>query len=243
MFAVSLLAERRDKIKLVGVFMRLILLGPPGAGKGTQAKFITEQFGIPQISTGDMLRQAVKEKTPLGLLAKSIMEAGNLVSDDLICKLVEERIAKPDCEKGFMLDGFPRTVKQAEALSALNLKLDAIIEIIVPDEVIIKRLTGRLTHPGSGRVYHIEYNPPKVAGIDDITNEPLVQRDDDTVETVNKRLEVYHSQTAPIVGYYQQLADNNQSSGNEIPTLIKIDGLNKPDQVFSDILKSLKSIK
>ncbi len=184
--------------------MRVILLGAPGAGKGTQAKLIVEQLGIPQISTGDMLRAAVAAGTELGLKVKDIMASGGLVSDDLIIALVKERIAQPDCSKGFLFDGFPRTIPQAEAMQRENVQIDRVIEIDVPDQDIIARLSGRRVHEASGRVYHVEHNPPKVAGIDDVSGEPLVQRPDDTEETVRKRLQVYHEQTRPLVDFYQR---------------------------------------
>ena len=182
--------------------MRLILLGAPGAGKGTQATFICRKFGIPQISTGDMLRAAVKAGTPLGLQAKALMDAGGLVNDDLIINLVKERIAQPDCAAGFLFDGFPRTIPQAEAIKTAGVKLDYVLEIDVAFDIIIERMSGRRSHPVSGRTYHIKFNPPKVAGIDDITGEPLIQREDDKEETVRKRLGVYNSQTRPLVDYY-----------------------------------------
>ena len=183
--------------------MRAILLGSPGSGKGTQAQFITEKFGIPQISTGDMLRAAVREGTPLGLEAKKIMDAGQLVSDAIILGLIKERIMQPDCENGFLLDGFPRTIAQADGLEAMGVRLDHVIEIAVEDEEIIKRLSGRRVHPGSGRTYHTVFNPPRTENHDDETGEPLVQREDDKEETVRKRLAVYHEQTKPLIGYYK----------------------------------------
>ena len=186
--------------------MRLILLGAPGAGKGTQAAFICEKFGIPQISTGDMLRAAVKAGTPLGLQAKAVMDAGQLVSDELIINLVKDRIAQPDCAKGFLFDGFPRTIPQADAMKAAGVKLDYVLEIDVPFEAIIDRMSGRRRHPASGRTYHVKFNPPKVEGIDDVTGEPLVQREDDKEETVKKRLQVYSDQTRPLVDYYSNWA-------------------------------------
>ena len=186
--------------------MRLILLGAPGAGKGTQAAFICEKFGIPQISTGDMLRAAVKAGTPLGLQAKAVMDAGQLVSDELIINLVKDRIAQPDCAKGFLFDGFPRTIPQADAMKAAGVKLDYVLEIDVPFEAIIDRMSGRRCHPASGRTYHVKFNPPKVEGIDDVTGEPLVQREDDKEETVKKRLQVYSDQTRPLVDYYSNWA-------------------------------------
>jgi len=182
--------------------MRIILLGSPGSGKGTQAQFISEKYAIPQISTGDMLRAAVRNGTPLGVEAKKVMDAGGLVSDDIILGLIKERIAQPDCANGFLLDGFPRTIAQAEGLDAMGVKIDNVIEINVADEEIVKRIAGRRMHPQSGRTYHVKYNPPKVEGIDDVTGEALIHRDDDKEETVRKRLGVYHEQTKPLVGYY-----------------------------------------
>ena len=186
--------------------MRIILLGPPGAGKGTQAQGLTKHYGIPQISTGDMLRAAIKEGTPLGLQAKSIMDAGKLVSDDIIIGLVKDRIAAPDCANGFLFDGFPRTIPQAEALVAAGIDIDAVVELQVPDEKIVKRMSGRRVHLASGRTYHIVYNPPKVEGKDDVTGEDLTIRDDDKEETVRGRLHVYHEQTEPLIDFYQKLA-------------------------------------
>ncbi len=187
--------------------MRIILLGAPGAGKGTQAQFLMNKYGIPQISTGDMLRAAIKEGTAMGLAAKQVMDAGQLVSDDIIIGLVKERIAKPDCAKGFLLDGFPRTIPQADAMKDNDVLVDYVIEFAVPDDVIVERMSGRRVHPASGRVYHVNYNPPKVAGKDDQTGEDLVVRDDDKEETVRKRLGVYHEQTEPLVGYYRNQAE------------------------------------
>lgn len=182
--------------------MRIILLGSPGSGKGTQAQFITEKFAIPQISTGDMLRAAVREGTPLGIEAKKVMDAGGLVSDQIILGLIKERIAQADCKNGYLLDGFPRTIVQAEGLANMGVELDYVLEIAVEDEEIIKRMSGRRVHLASGRTYHVIFNPPKQAGIDDITGEVLIQRDDDKEETVRKRLSVYHDQTKPLVGFY-----------------------------------------
>ena len=182
--------------------MHIILLGSPGSGKGTQAQFITEKYGIPQISTGDMLRAAVREGTPLGKEAKKVMDAGGLVSDNIILGLIKERIAQPDCSQGFLLDGFPRTIAQAEGLDAMGVAIDTVIEIVVDDEDIIKRMSGRRVHSASGRTYHIEFNPPKTEGLDDLSGEALIQREDDKEETVRKRLQVYHQQTKPLVGYY-----------------------------------------
>src|SRR5262245_59756045 len=184
--------------------MRLILLGPPGAGKGTQANFIREKFAIPQISTGDMLRAAVKAGTPLGVAAKKVMDSGQLVSDDIIIGLVKERLKEPDCKRGYLFDGFPRTIPQAEALKSANVALDHVLEIDVPDGEIITRMSGRRVHPASGRVYHVKFNPPKVDGKDDASGEPLVQRDDDREATVRQRLDVYRKQTRPLVDYYSK---------------------------------------
>ena len=186
--------------------MKLILLGAPGAGKGTQAAFVCQKYGIPQISTGDMLRAAVKAGTPLGLQAKAVMESGGLVSDDLIINLVKERIAQPDCANGFLFDGFPRTIPQADAMKVAGVKLDYVLEIDVPFDAIIERMSGRRSHPASGRTYHVKFNPPKVDGQDDATGEPLIQREDDKEDTVKKRLEVYSAQTSPLVDYYSRWA-------------------------------------
>lgn len=208
--------------------MRLILLGPPGAGKGTQAKFIAERYGIPQISTGDMLRAAVKAGTPLGVAAKKVMDAGGLVSDDIIIGLVKERLTQPDCAKGYMFDGFPRTIPQADALKDSGVALDVVLEIDVPDAEIIERMSGRRAHLASGRTYHIKFNPPKLEGKDDVTGEPLVQRDDDKEETVKKRLDVYHAQTKPLVEYYSKW----QASGDAAaPRYANISGLGPVDEI------------
>ncbi|MNF35789.1 adenylate kinase [compost metagenome] len=214
--------------------MRVILLGAPGAGKGTQAKFITEKFSIPQISTGDMLRAAVKAGTPLGLEAKAIMDAGKLVSDELIINLVKDRIAQPDCVNGFLFDGFPRTIPQAEALVAEGVELDAVVEIAVEDEEIVQRIAGRRVHEGSGRVYHVVYNPPKVDGKDDVTGEALVQRKDDTEETVRHRLAVYHDQTKPLVDFYQKLATTNGK-----PKYSHIEGVGSVEAITTKVLAAL----
>jgi adenylate kinase len=216
--------------------MRLILLGAPGAGKGTQAAFLCKHYGIPQVSTGDMLRAAVKAGTPLGVAAKKVMDSGALVSDDIIIGLVKERIAQPDCANGFLFDGFPRTIAQAEAMKAAGVKLDAVLEIDVPDEAIIERMSGRLFHSASGRSYHVKFNPPKVAGKDDLTGEPLIQRDDDKVETVRKRLEVYQSQTRPLVEYYARWAATGDAAA---PRCRKIDGTGTVDQITSRALAAL----
>jgi len=189
--------------------MRLILLGAPGAGKGTQATFICQKYGIPQISTGDMLRAAVKAGTPLGLEAKAVMASGGLVSDELIINLVKERLTQPDCANGFLFDGFPRTIPQADAMKAAGVDLDYVLEIDVPFDAIVERMSGRRSHPASGRTYHVKFNPPKVEGVDDVTGEALIQRDDDKEETVKKRLEVYSSQTRPLVEYYSNWAKHD----------------------------------
>ena len=196
--------------------MRIILLGSPGSGKGTQAKFITEKYAVPQISTGDMLRAAVRDGTPMGVEAKKVMDAGALVSDDIILGLIKERIAQPDCANGYLLDGFPRTIAQAQGLEAMGVKIDHVIEINVADEDIVERIAGRRVHSPSGRTYHVEYHPPKVEGVDDFTGEALIQRDDDKEETVRKRICIYHEQTKPLVGYYsavEQPAKFNSMSG------------------------------
>jgi adenylate kinase len=208
--------------------MRLVLLGAPGAGKGTQANFIKEKFNIPQISTGDMLRAAVKAGTPLGVAAKKVMDAGQLVSDDIIIGLVKERLKECDCENGYLFDGFPRTIAQADAMKDSGVAIDYVLEIDVPDELIVERMTGRRTHQPSGRVYHTKFNPPKVEGLDDVTGEPLVQRDDDKEETVKKRLSVYHNQTEVLLGYYNKWA---QSGLPGAPKYRKISGVGPVDQV------------
>ncbi len=215
--------------------MRIILLGAPGAGKGTQAQFLTKTFNIPQISTGDMLRAAIKEGTELGKKAKEYMDAGQLVPDEVIIGLVKERIAQPDCKNGFLLDGFPRTLAQADALKEAGVEIDAVIEIDVPDEEIVKRMSGRRVHPASGRTYHIIYNPPKEEGKDNETGEPLIQREDDQPEVVLDRLKVYHEQTQPLIDYYGKEATTN-------PHLkyIKVDGTQSIDQVQQQILDQLK---
>ena len=208
--------------------MRLILLGPPGAGKGTQATQICQKYGIPQISTGDMLRAAVKAGTPLGVAAKKVMDAGGLVSDDIIIGLVKERIAQPDCANGFLFDGFPRTIPQADAMKAAGVKLDVVLEIDVPDEAIVERMSGRRAHLPSGRTYHVKFNPPKVAGQDDVTGEPLIQRDDDKEETVRKRLDVYSAQTRPLVTYYSDWARNEPAAA---PRYRMISGIGSVDEI------------
>ena len=208
--------------------MRIILLGPPGAGKGTQAAYITEKYGIPQISTGDMLRAAVKAETELGLQAKEIMASGGLVSDDLIIALVKERIQQPDCVNGFLFDGFPRTIPQAEVLVTEGVAIDKVLEIFVEDAEIISRLSGRRVHEASGRIYHVQHNPPKKQGVDDVTGEPLIQRPDDKEETVKNRLEVYHQQTEPLVSFYKEL---RAEKGDAAPEYHQIDGVGELAEV------------
>jgi adenylate kinase len=216
--------------------MRLILLGPPGAGKGTQAGFIREKFGIPQISTGDMLRAAVKAGTPLGLAAKKVMDAGQLVSDDVIIGLVKERLKQPDCAGGYLFDGFPRTIPQAEALKLAQVPLDCVLEIDVPDDEIILRMSGRRVHPASGRTYHLEFNPPRRDGVDDVSGEPLVQRDDDREQTVKKRLEVYRAQTRPLVEYYGRWSASGDPAA---PRYRRISGSGPVDEVAARALAAL----
>jgi adenylate kinase len=219
--------------------MRLILLGPPGAGKGTQAQFICETFDIPQISTGDMLRAAVKAGTELGKQAKAVMDSGNLVSDDIIIGLVKERIAQDDCKNGFLFDGFPRTKAQAEAIRDEGIALDAVVEIGVPDDEIVKRMSGRRVHPSSGRTYHVVFNPPKQEGQDDVTGEPLIQREDDREETVRERLKVYHDQTQVLTDFYGQMAERGES---DAPTYIRVDGTQPIHAVRDEILFKLKAL-
>jgi len=217
--------------------MRVILLGPPGAGKGTQAAAITEAYGIPQISTGDMLRAAVASGSELGLKAKSIMDAGDLVSDELIIDLVKQRIQEQDCSNGFLFDGFPRTIPQAQALVDAGISIDCVLEIRVPNEEIITRMSGRRVHPGSGRVYHLVYNPPKQEGLDDVTGEPLTQRKDDEEETVRKRLEVYADQTEPLVAFYQEL----QASSESAPRYLSVEGVGAVDEISQSVLTALSN--
>ncbi|GAA6119524.1 adenylate kinase [Acidovorax sp. FG27] len=218
--------------------MKLILLGAPGAGKGTQATFICTRYGIPQISTGDMLRAAVKAGTPLGLEAKAVMDAGALVSDDLIINLVKERIAQPDCAKGFLFDGFPRTIPQADAMKAAGVKLDYVLEIDVPFDAIIERMSGRRSHPASGRTYHVKFNPPKVEGKDDVTGEELIQREDDKEATVKKRLEVYSAQTRPLVDYYSSWALQDPANA---PKYRAISGTGSVEEITQRALQALSS--
>jgi adenylate kinase len=210
--------------------MRIILLGPPGAGKGTQAQFIKDSLQIPQISTGDMLRAAVSSGSELGNRVKAVMDSGALVSDDIIIDLVKERIVEPDCANGFLFDGFPRTIPQAEAMDAAGVEVDAVVEIQVPDDELVKRITGRRVHPGSGRVYHVEYNPPRVADRDDETGEPLEQREDDTEETVRERLAVYYEQTQPLIDYYK---------GNARLRYVEVDGRGEVDAIQASIAEAL----
>ena len=216
--------------------MRLILLGGPGAGKGTQATFLTEKFGIPQISTGDMLRAAVKAGTPLGLEAKKIMDAGGLISDDIITGLVKDRVAENDCENGYLLDGFPRTIPQANAMRELGINIDYVVEINVDDAEIIKRMSGRRAHLPSGRTYHVIYNPPKEEGFDDISGEALVQREDDKEETVKKRLSIYHEQTEPLIEYYGSYSQSGEASS---PKYVKIEGVGSVENIRDTIFSAL----
>jgi adenylate kinase len=218
--------------------MRLILLGPPGAGKGTQATFICQHYAIPQISTGDMLRAAVKAGTPLGIEAKKVMDSGGLVSDDIIIGLVKERIQQADCANGFLFDGFPRTIPQADAMKSAGVKLDYVLEIDVPFDAIIERMSGRRAHVASGRTYHVKFNPPRIEGIDDVTGEPLIQRDDDREETVQKRLEVYEAQTRPLVDYYSSWA---KSDANNAPKYRAIAGLGEVEEIKNRALSALEN--
>ncbi|CAL62615.1 Adenylate kinase (ATP-AMP transphosphorylase) [Herminiimonas arsenicoxydans] len=217
--------------------MRLILLGAPGAGKGTQAGFIKDKYNIPQISTGDMLRAAVKAGTPLGIAAKKIMDEGGLVSDDIIIGLVKDRLKDGDCANGYLFDGFPRTIPQADAMKDAGVAIDYVLEIDVPDEAIVERMSGRRVHPASGRTYHVKFNPPKVAGRDDVTGEELIQRDDDKEETVKKRLSVYHDQTEVLVGYYNKWAESGQPGA---PKYRKIAGVGPVDQIRDNAFKALE---
>lgn len=219
--------------------MRVILLGPPGAGKGTQATFICRRFGIPQISTGDMLRAAVAAGSELGLKAKAAMDSGGLVSDDTIIGLVKERITAPDCAGGFLFDGFPRTVPQAEAMRTAGVDIDAVVEIVVPDDEIVRRMSGRRAHLASGRTYHVVFNPPKVEGLDDVTGEPLIQRDDDREETVRHRLATYHQQTEVLVEFYGARAGEG---GVGAPRMIRVDGTKSIDEVRNGILTELERL-
>ncbi|QWD74531.1 adenylate kinase [Polynucleobacter sp. TSB-Sco08W16] len=221
--------------------MRLILLGAPGAGKGTQAQFICEKFAIPQISTGDMLRAAVKAGTELGVAAKKIMDAGGLVSDDIIIGLVKDRLTQPDCSKGYLFDGFPRTIPQAQAMKDAGVPIDYVLEIDVPFDAIIDRMSGRRVHPASGRTYHIKFNPPKVEGKDDVTGDALIQRDDDKEETVRKRLQVYNDQTRPLVEYYSSWATQASSSDKvKAPAYRKVSGTGNVEDITSSIFAALK---
>ena len=221
--------------------MRLILLGAPGAGKGTQAQFICEKFAIPQISTGDMLRAAVKAGTELGVAAKKIMDAGGLVSDDIIIGLVKDRLTQPDCSKGYLFDGFPRTIPQAQAMKDAGVPIDYVLEIDVPFDAIIDRMGGRRVHPASGRTYHIKYNPPKLEGKDDVTGDALIQRDDDKEETVRKRLQVYDDQTRPLVDYYSSwAAQANSSDKVKAPAYRKVSGTGSVEDITISIFSALK---
>ncbi|MEJ2768939.1 adenylate kinase [Mycetohabitans sp. B46] len=220
--------------------MRLILLGAPGAGKGTQANFIKDKFAIPQISTGDMLRAAVKAGTPLGVEAKRYMDAGELVPDTLIIGLVKERLQQADCKNGYLFDGFPRTIPQADAMKQAGVAIDYVLEIDVPFDEIIERMSGRRTHPASGRTYHIKFNPPKVDMVDDVTGEPLVQRDDDKEETVRKRLDVYVAQTCPLINYYMQWAQHGDENGLKAPRYRKISGLGTVDEIRQRVFDALQ---
>ena len=218
--------------------MRLVLLGPPGAGKGTQAGFIRDAYGIPQISTGDMLRAAVKSGSPLGLAAKKVMDAGGLVSDDIIVGLVKDRLREPDCRSGYLFDGFPRTIPQADALRDAGVALDYVLEIDVPDAAIVERMSGRRVHPASGRTYHVKYNPPKVPDRDDVTGEPLIQREDDREDTVRKRLAVYHEQTEPLIAYYKEWAVTGDP---QAPKYRKVDGLGSVEAIRDAVFAALRS--
>lgn len=220
--------------------MRLILLGGPGAGKGTQANYIKDKYGIPQISTGDMLRAAVKAGTDLGKEAKGYMDAGGLVPDEVIIGLVKERIKEPDCEKGFLFDGFPRTIPQADAMKEAGVPIDAVVDIDVPDEEIIKRMSGRRAHLASGRTYHVVFNPPKVEGKDDVTGEPLVQRDDDKEDVVKKRLDVYHDQTEPLIDYYKKWEATGEAGA---PQYVRVVGVGKVEEIRENIFKGLDAVK
>jgi adenylate kinase len=216
--------------------MRIILLGMPGAGKGTQARFLIEKFGIPQISTGDMLRAAIKAGTPLGLEAKKFMDRGSLVPDEIVIELVKRRVEQPDCARGFIFDGFPRTIPQAEALRRAGIRIDWVAEISIADQEILRRMSGRRVHPASGRSYHIEFNPPQTPGHDDVTGEPLVQRDDDREETVRKRIDIYHAQTKPLIDYYSRWAAGGNS---QAPRYVKVDGAGTVEAIRDRLLATL----
>ncbi|NBT33940.1 MAG: adenylate kinase [Betaproteobacteria bacterium] len=218
--------------------MRVILLGPPGAGKGTQATFIKERFGIPQISTGDMLRAAVSAGTPIGLQAKAVMDSGALVSDEIIINLVKERLMAADCQAGYLFDGFPRTIPQAEALKEAGVPIDVVLEVQVPDSDIIERMSGRRVHMASGRTYHLHFNPPKEPGVDDLTGEALIQRDDDREETVRKRLEVYHAQTKPLVDFYSRWAESKDARA---PRMRSISGVGSVEDITARVMQALQA--
>lgn len=235
-FPLSAITGWKQQAKLNN--MRLILLGGPGAGKGTQASYITEEFGIPQISTGDMLRAAVAAGTQLGLEAKALMEAGELVSDNLIISLIKDRLQQDDCSNGYLLDGFPRTIPQADAMKENNIDIDFIVELKVDDDEIVKRISGRRAHLASGRTYHVTYNPPKKQGVDDVTGEPLVQREDDSEETVKNRLAVYHEQTEPLVKYYKTFAE---SGGEKSPCYVSIEGVGSVEDIRDKVLNALRA--
>ena len=232
----AFIVKHTNKRRIGRAAIRVILLGGPGAGKGTQANYIKEHFGIPQISTGDMLRNAVKAGTELGMMAKKIMDTGGLVSDDIIINLVKERIAEPDCAQGFLFDGFPRTIPQADAMKAAGVQIDCVVEIDVADDEIIRRMSGRRVHPASGRTYHVEFNPPKADNLDDVTGEPLIQRDDDKEETVKKRLAVYHEQTEPLISYYSKWF---QEGTNNAPRYVKVAGVGSVEEIRDRILAAL----
>jgi len=217
--------------------MRMILLGPPGAGKGTQATFIKEKAGIPQVSTGDMLRAAVRAGTPLGLEAKKVMDSGALVSDEIIINLVKERLKEADCQAGYLFDGFPRTIPQAEAMKQAQVRIEVVLEIQVPDEDIIDRMSGRRVHVASGRTYHVKFNPPKAEGLDDVTGEPLIQRDDDKEETVRKRLDIYHAQTKPLVKFYR---DWESTADAAAPRVVSISGVGTVEEITQRVMDALR---
>ena len=223
--------------------MRIILLGPPGAGKGTQAEFICEKLGVPRISTGDMLRAAVKACTRMGLQVKRVMEAGKLVSDEIILGLIRDRIRDRDCDNGFLFDGFPRTIPQAEGLHRAGVTIDCVMEISVDDEEIVKRISGRRIHPGSGRIYHVLFNPPRVEGKDDVTGEDLMQRDDDREETVRKRLEVYHDQTEPLLEFYSKQTGTGLAGLSNVPVCLRVDGMGDVETVRNRVMTALANLQ
>jgi len=220
--------------------MRMILIGPPGAGKGTQAAFLCARYGVPQISTGDMLRAAINARTPLGVAAKQVMDAGNLVSDEIVLALVKERLKQPDCQNGYLFDGFPRTLVQADAMRAQAVALDVVIELDVPDADIVTRMAGRRVHPASGRTYHVVFNPPKRPGLDDVTGEPLVQREDDLEETVRKRLEIYKAQTQPIIEYYTRWSASGDAAA---PRHLRVSGPGSVEEIRDRAFAALDAIR